>query len=371
MKLYYIAEITKIKENLPGVLKKINQHIELFKQNNFEVEVIDSSKHYNGLIDKVYCSLPFTACAGDWKNISCIDDNSCLYIRYNRSDNMLIKKLKYLKNNTKGLKIIVEIPTYPYSTETKIRLKSFAKHMKDKFNRNKLYKYVDKIVTYSEDEFIFNIETINIHNSLIGSSIKPKVVKEISKNREINVLAIATFEEWHGYDRFIKGLGLYYSKNYDIDIKLHLVGDGPSIKNYKKLVNEFNIEKYVKFYGFKTGKELEEIYNTIDIALDAMGRHRGGVFYNSTLKGKEYAFKGIPSISGVKTDLDKYKEFKYYFRVPADETIIDMSDVINFYKNIYENKESYAEVINNIRCFAEQNFEMNICMKEVIEYIKS
>jgi hypothetical protein len=49
---------------------------------------------------------------------------------------------------------------------------------------------------------------------------------------------------------------------------------------------------------------LNDIYNISDIAIDSLGRHRSNVMYNSTLKGKEYCAKGLPIVSGVKTEFD-------------------------------------------------------------------
>lgn len=42
-----------------------------------------------------------------------------------------------------------------------------------------------------------------------------------------------------------------------------------------------------------------------------MGRHRSGVSFNSSLKGKEYCAKGLIIVSGVKTELDLDGEFLY------------------------------------------------------------
>ena len=85
-------------------------------------------------------------------------------------------------------------------------------------------------------------------------------------------------------------------------------------------------------------KLLEDVglYDKADIALDCMGRHRVGVYYNSSLKGKEYCAYGVPIISGVETELDQRKEFQYYLRVPADDTILDMDDIVNYYHKCYD-----------------------------------
>ena len=99
--------------------------------------------------------------------------------------------------------------------------------------------------------------------------------------------------------------------------------------------------------------------------MDSMGRNRTNVFYNSTLKGKEYLAKGLPIISGVKTELD-HMDFPYYLRVPADDTPLDFARVIQFYHEIYDRK-SEAEVAEEIRDFCRLHFEFRQTFQPVLD----
>lgn len=56
-----------------------------------------------------------------------------------------------------------EIPTYPYDMEHKGISSIFVLFI-DKIYRKKLHKYVDRIVTLTDDEKIFNCKTLKITN---------------------------------------------------------------------------------------------------------------------------------------------------------------------------------------------------------------
>ncbi|MFK5655764.1 hypothetical protein ACIA4K_04025 [Lactobacillus delbrueckii subsp. bulgaricus] len=67
----------------------------------------------------------------------------------------------------------------------------------------------------------------------------------------------------------------------------------------------------VSMVGKKEKEELDYYYNICDIGIDSMGRHRSNVYYNSSLKGKEYLAKGLPIVLGVTTELDYIKDFRF------------------------------------------------------------
>lgn len=299
----------------------------------------------------------------NYRNLDKIEKNSICFIRYNGIDLNGILYLRKLRK--KNVRIYIEIPTYPYDNEMK-KKKLFYK---DKIMRNFLYRYVDKVFTYSNDKYIFRIPCINISNFVDCNKILPRANK--SNNNEVNIIAVATLAFWHGYDRAIKGLHNYYlNTNNKVIVKLHFVGDGPILDDYKKMVKEYHLEKYVVFYGAKKGVELSNIYDICDIALDSLGRHRSGIFYNSSLKGKEYMAKGLPIISGVATELDSIDNYLYYLRVPADDSPLDINEICLFYEKVYGN-QSKKEVIKSISSKAKEMFNIDIAMQPIIEELKS
>jgi hypothetical protein len=293
-----------------------------------------------------------------------------IYIRrFIPTSNSLIKTLKRIKENNPNCKIIYEIPTYPYDMEHYNNIKQYVLLLIDKIFRKKLPKYVDRIVTLSNDDNIFNIPTIKIINGINCKDISIASTETKKEGNIINLIAVAYFSFWHGYERLLAGLYEYYKDKNDQKyiINIHFVGDGPEIKKYRKLVEDYNLGNYVFFHGILKEKDLDNIYNICDIAVSSLGSHRINIFKTSALKSREYLAKGLPIISSTKIDVLP-ENFKYCYYVPEDDSPVNIDEIVNFYKNIYNN-ESIEQVRKSIREFAEKNIDISVTMKPVIEFI--
>ena len=363
--IYYITGIS-IENWGEGICKKIKKHIELLEKGfpNSKIKYLALERKQNRFEKLIRTINPFDSSLNP-KIFNQIESNSIVYMRYVPLDLPIIYALKKLKR--KNVKIILEIPTYPFDGE-KSNLLFKILSFQDKLYRILLKKYISSIVTYSDDKYIWGIKAINISNGVdINDDYEIKTVD----SQTINMLAVASLAFWHGYDRVIQGLYNYYKNNGKRKIYFHIVGDGRFVlDDYKKLVKNLNLDDYVVFYGRKSGKELDEIYNKCNLGIDSLGRHRSNVTYNSSIKGKEYLLKGLPIISGVKTELDNKDECSiFYFRVPADDSPVNMNDVISFFDIVYKNDS--LMVRNKIRNYAKANFDFSITFRPVIDYIKS
>ena len=271
------------------------------------------------------------------------------------------------KINSFGIKILLEIPTYPYDLEFTSKMEKVI----DEKNRKNLVKYIDRIVTYSNDDYVFNIKTIKTKNGIIFEDYETvKESPEKNKNA-INLIAVAGFSFWHGYDRLLRGIGDYYNDDEKIEkenLIFHLVGCGPALNDYKKIVKMMHIEKQVIFYGKKTGEELNKIYDLSDIGVGTLGAHRANIDILSNLKSREYSAKGLPMIDECKVDFLP-ENFKYQLKVNNDESNLNVENIIAFYNKIYFNKESRDEIHKKIRNFASKRIEMKETLKPIINYI--
>ena len=116
----------------------------------------------------------------------------------------------------------------------------------------------------------------------------------------------------------------------------------------------------VIFHGFKTGKELDEIYNNTDIAVGSLGNFRKDLKSGGALKNQEYTAKGLPfMISG---EDKNYTNCKFIYYVSHDESLFDIEEIINWYENLNMTPRE-------IRKFAEENLSWDIQMKKVIDNI--
>ena len=196
--------ITQDLTHADGINEKIYKQIESFKQAGIDVEMRANPRRT--LLTLVHNLIPFFSkqyfnTDVDWQN------QDFVYIRkgavLDRSVLNLVKKVKLL--NPK-IKIILEMPTYPYIDEFPWFIK-WDIWLKEKIATSKLKKYIDCIVTYSDDSEIFGIPCLNISNAYDF-----KQIPHYSENEEdaIHLIAVASLTFYHGYDRVIEGMKNYY-----------------------------------------------------------------------------------------------------------------------------------------------------------------
>jgi len=255
-----------------------------------------------------------------------------VYIRSNHNANPftihMVKKMKRA-----GMKVVMEIPTYPYDSE--YQAQNMNKQIfQDKIFRNCLAKHLDAIVTFSDYDTIFGQKTIKISNGIDLENIKMKSTVN-NTTKELNLIAVAEIHNWHGFDRLIMGLANYYSQPKEYIVRFHFVGYfffDMDEEEYKKMISDNKLDEYVILYGKKHGAELDEIFNKCDFGVGSLGRHRVGIQKIKTLKNREYAARGIPFIYS-ETDSD-FDERPYVLKAPANESAIDITEIIRFYKQL-------------------------------------
>lgn len=286
---------------------------------------------------------------------------SFFYFRYASTDFYLLSTLEKIKSI--GAINVIEIPSYPYKGEFKKSLKTRLIYLLDFLLRNKLKKYVSKIVIFvNEPRKIFGIECINTTNGVDCSTIR---VSNSAFLGELNVVFVASMLSHHGLDRLIEGMNSYVNnKNFDVKVFCHIVGDGPELSAYKALCKKYNLIEYFLFYGQKTGQDLDLIFDKANIAIGSLGLHRIGLKQSSTLKNREYASRGLPIIYSM------YDSFldgcKYAHIIPSNDDPIDIEEMINFFVNECNDDKTHE----TIRKYALERCDMNIVMMPIMSYFK-
>ena len=324
-----------------GISKKISYQVNALKQCDMEVHlcymdenrtkkrIIDGNiiaDYGNGLLSKILKRIDFSAISKYVKN----NHIDLVYIRSNHNANpFTIRMVKQMKKF--GAKVVMEIPTYPYDSEYEAQGMS-RQIFQDKLFRNNLAKQLDAIVTFSDYDKIFSQRTIRISNGINFDSVKMKTtINDTSK--ELNLIGVAEIHEWHGFDRLVKGLADYYSKQQNYIVRFHVVGyffSAEIEKEFKNIIADNRMEDYVILYGKKHGEELDILFDKCDFGIGSLGRHRVGIDKIKTLKNREYAARGIPFIYS-ETDSD-FDTKPYVLKVPADESPVNIQDVIDFYR---------------------------------------
>ncbi|MFA7116630.1 MAG: glycosyltransferase [Bacteroidales bacterium] len=292
-----------------------------------------------------------------------------IYIRHDMNASLfLINALKTIRKINLSIKILVEIPTYPYDKEFKYaRWPDKVKLLLDKCYRKRYAKSIDSFVSFTSYPTIFGQRNIEISNGVDFDSIPciKRPLNKIKNNGVFNMISVSEVHYWHGIDRLIEGMALYYkNKGNNPDLLFHLVGRGYGAE-YNKLVNlvkERKLENRVVFYGNRNGDELNDVFELSDLGIASLGRHRSGIDKIKTLKNREYAARGIPFVYS-ETDED-FENKEYIIKVPADETPIDIKLLITFYNNLNLTH-------NNIRSSIEGKLDWMIQMKKVMDSILS
>ncbi len=257
-----------------------------------------------------------------------------VYIRsfYNTNPPM-IKMLRRLKKE--GIKVVMEIPTYPYDRETKgANIKYRGIFFINKLCRKFLKNLILRVVTFTDLPEIHGVKTINISNAIDFSSIEVKRDNIISAG-VFNLTGVAEVHYWHGYDRVIKGIAEYYRHKGEMpDVHFNIVGDGfpGDMAQLYKLVEEEGLNERVFFHGNCYGLKLDSLFENTNFGVASLARHRTGILKIKTLKNREYAARGIPFIYS-ETD-DDFDNMPYILKAPADDTPIDIRSIISFYNSL-------------------------------------
>ena len=251
-----------------GISKKISYQLDAFKANGHEAHLcyMDESISKRRIVDdkviiaygdgrkgKILKRTEFSSIV----NYAIKERIDFVYIRSNHNANpFTLHMVKQIKRA--GLKVVMEIPTYPYDQEY------FNKSMRRQLIQDKLFrklfaKQLDAIVTFAEEDFIFGQRTIKISNGIDFNSVRIKRESNHPQN-ELHLIGVAEIHRWHGFDRVIQGLANYYAKPRDLKVHFHIVGYffSPVEKDeITRLIEENNLAPYIILYGKKHGEELD------------------------------------------------------------------------------------------------------------------
>lgn len=368
-RLLYLCPIFFDGNFISGVEKKVSYQCDCFSKHflvfllcydNKGIVIVDWSSN-----SKTYLSKN-TGGRNVLRNVSRIQGfYDCVYIRYPLCSLGFIKALRFL--NKISNKICVEIATYPYESELKKGLMNKVMLLLDRFYRNKMRHYVDRIVTFSTDKIIYKIKTIQTRNG-----VDYLVVKKAPyiKTNALHLIAVSSVYYLHGYDRIIKGLFSYNKLGNQPEVIFDVVGEGPYLNYYKTLVNELGLQKCVIFHGKRNGSDLDDLYAKAIAAVNSLAIHRENLKNESTIKSKEYAAKGLPIISSSFVDaFSEQDNKKFVLRVSETDDDISIEEIVSFLNILYKNHDA-SFVREIIRNKSSKVSDINVVLKPIIDYFK-
>ncbi len=354
-----------------GVSKKIDMQLEELEK-FCDMQELEITTPGRSLPERVLGLFPTMSIRRNYEEaLEQLEHPDFLYVRRTVADRAYLRFWKKVKERYPDCKIIIEIFSYPYDKDDFGKWNAWPFYLKELIYRPKLKRYVDRFVTYTEDEEIFGIPAIHSTNGIYVERVKQ--IAGHYADKQINLIAVAFMQRHHGYERIIEGMHQYYEDNPqpEYQVNMHLVGDGPEKPFYQELVQKYGLENFVKFYPTMSGQELDELYDRCDIALASFGMYKIG-FYGrmSALKTRECLAKGMPMLTGCPIDVldDTYP---YAMLFPNNGSVVDIGKVVAFYERLRGMAADKKEIADRIRRFAIGHVSMEAAMKPIIEYIQS
>ena len=348
MRILFFTKIDFANPATGGLWKKVNAQVRAFRQ--FPGVQADLLFRQGNEIKLATANEPgktwpltgalarFRFTTGGWRSLPGLGSYDVLYIRHFLLNPGFVRSLKSWKNESKGRQVFLELPTYPYKPEfrdTSISLKLQVGI--DTLSVGYLHDVVDRIVTFSRLDSIFNIPTICTDNA-----VDPESVGKINTipGPPFRILGLANLNIWHGYDRILQGLANgRFSPN---EVRFEIAGTGKEEANLRTLTQKLGLQEQVTFHGYMSGQPLDDLIAQCHVGVASLGMHRTGVStgQTSTLKAREFAARGLPFLLGYQ-DHDFPASYPYYLSLPADETPIDIPAIRQFYTALKDSRPNY------------------------------
>lgn len=374
----YVATISR--ETSSGVKKKIYAQVKAIKALGVKVELsfvtrntglssvpgkgncISNSAtfHLRRINEKIRLSKELSSVIS--KNIICSGAETVIYIRGLKPTQSLIRVLR----KERRCLVVFELQSFA-EVEAKQR-GSWDTVLAMTFFYGRALRYADGIVGVTNEIALHYFKMSKrrdlpylVNGNGIDVNSVPIRTPTPFDGKNLDLLCVAQVAKWHGLDRLIKGIAQYRG---NVNVRLHVVGDGSEISYLKRLVAGHKLENSVIFHGFKTGKELDGFFDKCHIAVGSIGTHRKGMVQTSQLKTREYCARGIPFCFSAEDD-DFSSEMPYVFRVPADESSIDVSGLVCFTSNILADPQHSSKMRN----YAQEHLDWKVKTRRLVRFL--
>lgn len=347
-----------------GVERKVRaQHKALSHLLDCELVILEPVRYTQTPAERVLRRLPFTAAWRKWKYSGEFDDADFLYIRQVYHDHSFVRYLRDIRRRNPGMKILYEVPTWPYLTESRVSVSSLPFALKERRNAPRAAKYCDRIVTFYGQEEIWGRKCIRLLN---GYDFSRVTLPQRTLGDTVHILSVAANAFWHGYDRFLEGLHRYYENGGTENIHYHLVGD--ILPEYTRMVEQYGLQEHVTLHGRLYGEQLEKLYRVCTLGIDILGGHRKDYPVSSTLKSREYGAWGLPLITSSPVDFME-PDCPWQHLVPYDDSPVDIAAVLAYYHKTYIDGNA-SRVASAIRSFAREKCDMPVTVHPITAWLK-
>lgn len=191
-----------------------------------------------------------------------------------------------------------------------------------------------------------------------------KFKPEPGRLKMIFLKGAVTHADFNGLDRLFMGMATYKGNT-----KLHLRLYGRNLESEKRQIQEYGIQEMVELNDFIDKERIDEIMNSVDLGVGALGVHRKGLKSTTTIKAREYFARGLPFFFG-HNDPDfssSSAAMNFCLEYEANDEPIDIEQLIQWYSNL-EDQQNLPEKMHQ---FAVENLDYTIKMKRLLEFLKT
>lgn len=373
-KLLYVTFVDYKERAFLGVIKKIEYQLRAFRKAGMETVLVGQYGNDAVIIEEDGSQRivpaegrPRRAVIADTtEKVISERQTDYAYIRFQFFCNNVALMTSRMKKH--GMKVIMEIPTYPYEGELKLQgLKGIPKLLCDKAFRGLCCRNIDRLAVSGPEKEVMGVPAFTMRNGLCMEDI-PISKFSYSKDR-LDILSVSSMMPWHGVDRALRGVAQYYADGGERDIVLHIVGNGKCKDEYVTLAEELDIGKHVVFYGALFGEELSRMYDRCQLGLGSLCMHRiENLKECSPLKAVEYAAHGMPVITEMKIWFADETE-PLSMLVPWDDSPVDFFRVTEFADGMLAGDFEGAK--RRIRAVAEKKCDISVSMSPAVEFFRS
>lgn len=359
--IIYRVDIANVSNR--GVSKKMQGHLYGFLENGFEVDVVYQSGDGLFLNETKISYFPEVGFRNklfktrEFYNVIVQNIDASKYdvilIRFHLIMPAFIKMLEQFRNANPKVRIVIDLPTYPYYREWNGLLGKVLLQV-DRVFRSRLKDKVDLLLHYGNDEKLFGIRCLNVSNGILPKQVRitPKVNQE-----KVNLLAVGKWAYWHGLDRLIKTI------KKERRVILNIVGEGPANAYLRK---EAENASNIIFHGNLSGEALENEYRKANIGIGTLGIHRKALKIDSSLKHRDYCMMGLPFILSTK-DIDFPGNLDFVHYVEPSETSINIEEILTFYKGM----QSKVGIENVMIKYARENLGWGLKVRQVLNELSN
>lgn len=356
-----------------GVRKKVGQILKAFNELGVETDVAqftDRGLEFNGELLKEFSANKLKR---GWENNAEVHKILLEKVDVTKYDfawmrvglvlPWVFRFIKTAKKRNTKMKIFLEYGTYPFDME----LGGFIKKLYpvSEFYLKRLKNHVEKIITFCGQDEIYGIDCIKMSNGIDVREYKWNE-KPPPFSDTLQIIAVSSLHNWHGYDRLIAGMSDYYQKDFGklkININFHIVGEGEEKQNLEKMSKEIGLQDKIIFYGYKTGNDLDKIYEKSHLAIGTLGMHRININTVSSLKNREYCARAVPFVLAT-SDSDFPENLPFIKYVSGDDSALSICELLNFYR-LFKTDETNSAIRN----YAEKNLDWKQKIVEILALV--